>query len=240
MHARVTRFEGSPKEIDAGIKLIKETVIPSAKQLRGFKSGYWLVDRASGKGFSVTLFESEEALRASEGAAAQLRAGAATTGTKITGVERYEVVAEATAELLAVLRVVVPALGARVDGVHERRTADLERTTDLVHEVDGVARAGGGDVARLRVNRGEHTRDVLLPARVHEPPRLAGRRERRDRAVRRHARELDVGVGVRLVVVQQDERVVLLVGKRRADRAEAHVGPAAVAAERDDVDLFVC
>ena len=98
MHARVTRFEGSPKEIDAGIKMIKETVIPSAKKLRGFKSGYWLVDRASGKGFSVTLFENEEALRASEDAAAQLRASAATTGTKITGVERYEVIAEATAE----------------------------------------------------------------------------------------------------------------------------------------------
>src|SRR2546422_11063029 len=93
MHGRVTKFEGSPDHLDAAIKLVKETVIPSAKKLAGFKGGYWLVDRASGKGFSVTLFESEAALKASEDAAAQLRAHASSL-TKITGVERYEVVAQ--------------------------------------------------------------------------------------------------------------------------------------------------
>ena len=48
--------------LDAAIKLVKETIVPGAKKLAGFKGGYWLVDRASGKGFSVTLFESEAAL----------------------------------------------------------------------------------------------------------------------------------------------------------------------------------
>lgn len=96
MHARVTRFEGSPEQIAAGIKTIEEQVIPSAKKLGGFKGGYWLVDRATGKGFGVTLFDSESALHASEDAAAQLRSQAGqTTGVKITGVERYEVVAQA-------------------------------------------------------------------------------------------------------------------------------------------------
>ncbi len=99
MYARVTKFEGSPQEIEAGIKQIKEQVIPAAKKLDGFKGGYWLVDRTAGKGFSVTLFENESALRASEDAAAKLRANAAqTSGAKITGVERYEVVAEARVE----------------------------------------------------------------------------------------------------------------------------------------------
>jgi hypothetical protein len=93
MHARVTRFEGSPDKVDEGITFIKETVIPGAKQITGFKGGYWLVDRQAGKGFSVTFFESESALKASEDAAAQLRSRA-TAATKITGVERYEVVAE--------------------------------------------------------------------------------------------------------------------------------------------------
>src|SRR2546427_954054 len=93
MHARVTKFEGSPAQIEAGIKDINERVIPAAKKLAGFKGGYWLVDRKSGKGFSVTLFESESALRASEDAAAQLRSQASPL-TKITGVERYEVVAQ--------------------------------------------------------------------------------------------------------------------------------------------------
>ena len=96
MHARVTKFEGSPAQIEAGIKDINERVIPAAKKLAGFKGGYWLLDRQSGKGFSVTLFESESALRASEDAAAQLRSGVAqTSGAKITGVEQYEVVAQA-------------------------------------------------------------------------------------------------------------------------------------------------
>ena len=93
MHARVTKFEGSPDQLDAAIKLIKETMVPAAKKLQGFKGGYWLVDRAAGKGFSVTLFESEAALKASEDAAAQLRSQASSL-TKITGVERYEVVAQ--------------------------------------------------------------------------------------------------------------------------------------------------
>jgi len=93
MHARVTKFEGTPEKLEAGIKLIKETIIPGAKKIPGFKGGYWLVDRASGKGFSVTLFESEAALKASEDAAAQLRSQVA-SDTKITGVERYEVVAQ--------------------------------------------------------------------------------------------------------------------------------------------------
>ena len=93
MHARVTKFEGSPDQLDAAIKLVEETIVPAAKKLQGFKGGYWLVDRATGKGFSVTLFESEAALKASEDAAAQLRSQASSL-TKSTGVERYEVVAQ--------------------------------------------------------------------------------------------------------------------------------------------------
>jgi hypothetical protein len=100
MFARVTRYEGSPSEIEAGIKLIKETIAPGAKRLQGFKGGYWLLDRASSKGFSVTLFESEAALHATEDDAAQLRSRASSI-VKITAVERYEVVAEANVEELS-------------------------------------------------------------------------------------------------------------------------------------------
>ena len=96
MHARVTRFKGEPARVDEGIRNIKERVVPEAKKLAGFKHGYWLVDRKTGEGFGVTVFDSEEALRASEDAAKKIREQAASTGaTQITGVERYEVVAEA-------------------------------------------------------------------------------------------------------------------------------------------------
>jgi hypothetical protein len=71
-------------------------VIPNAKKLTGFKGGYWLVDRKTGMGFGVTLFESEVALQSSEEAAKKIREQAASTGvTQITGVERDEVVAQA-------------------------------------------------------------------------------------------------------------------------------------------------
>jgi hypothetical protein len=95
MHARVTRFEGSAQQADAGIKMIKEQIIPAAKKMGGFKAGYWLLDRAGGKGLAITLFESEAAMKASERDAEQSRAQAAAQGFRIAGIERYEVVAEA-------------------------------------------------------------------------------------------------------------------------------------------------
>jgi len=99
MHARVTKFEGSPDKIEAGIKLINEVIITGAKKIPGFKGGYWLLDRTSGKGFSVTLFDGEAALKASEDSAAQIRTQATqAVGAKITGIERYEVVAQAVVE----------------------------------------------------------------------------------------------------------------------------------------------
>ncbi len=101
MHARVTRFSSSPEKIEDGIKLIKETIVPGAKKIAGFKGGYWLLDRKAAKGFSVTLFDTESALKASEDAAAQLRSRATAVGVQITGVEQYEVVAEAKVEELA-------------------------------------------------------------------------------------------------------------------------------------------
>jgi hypothetical protein len=96
MHARVTRFKSEPTRIDEGVRNIKDNVIPSAKKLTGFKGGYWLLDRKTGTGFGVTLFENEAALQSSEAGAKKIREQAVATGaTQITGVERYEVVAQA-------------------------------------------------------------------------------------------------------------------------------------------------
>src|SRR5438128_5968499 len=92
MHARVTRSETAPDKVDEGMKRIKEIVIPQVKKLEGFKGGFWLIDRTTLKGFGVTLFADEAALRATEGASAKIRAQAP-PGVKITGVEQYEVVA---------------------------------------------------------------------------------------------------------------------------------------------------
>ena len=94
MHARVTRFEGSASDIDKGIKLIKDTIMPSAKKMSGFKNGYWLIDRVSGKGMAVTLFDNEASMRASETSAEESRRQATDAGFRMVGVDRYEVVAQ--------------------------------------------------------------------------------------------------------------------------------------------------
>ena len=92
MFARLGSWQGSPEELERWIERAREHVKPSIRQDAGLKAAYWLVDRAGGKGLIVTLWESEEAMRASE--EARLRRQAATsaaTGARVT-TERYEIV----------------------------------------------------------------------------------------------------------------------------------------------------
>ncbi len=72
MHARVSIFEGSPDELDEGLRQAREQVLPRARQMDGFKGLIALGDRQSGKTLGITLWESEEAMRASEEAANRL------------------------------------------------------------------------------------------------------------------------------------------------------------------------
>ena len=59
----------------------------------GFSGVIGLADRQSGRVVSVTLWETEEAMRASEEATNRLRENSAeATGETIAGVERYEVI----------------------------------------------------------------------------------------------------------------------------------------------------
>ena len=94
MYARVTTIQAAPESVDESIAVTKEKAIPQARQMSGFKGVLSLVDRTSGKGFTITLWESEEALRTSEEAANQIRsdAVAAITGADLVSVDRYEVV----------------------------------------------------------------------------------------------------------------------------------------------------
>jgi heme-degrading monooxygenase HmoA len=94
MHARVTHTKSEPAKTDEIIRFLKENVAPGAKKQPGFKGGYWLRDRTTGKGIGITLWESEETMRGSDEAAKQL-AAKPPTGVEITGVERYEVVHQA-------------------------------------------------------------------------------------------------------------------------------------------------
>jgi len=82
--ARVSTFAGSPDQVDESIREGREQIVPAVRQIRGCKGLLYLVDRTTGKAMSVTLWETEEAMRMSEQAADQIR------GESVQ-VERYEV-----------------------------------------------------------------------------------------------------------------------------------------------------
>ncbi len=92
LYARVSTFEGSPAPMDQLLSEVREVVLPQAKQMEGFKGMIALGDRQSGKTLGITLWESEEAMRASEEVAKQLRQESAEASSEqIAGVERHEV-----------------------------------------------------------------------------------------------------------------------------------------------------
>ena len=93
MHARVSTIQGPADQIDQGIDKLRDAVVPAVKQIEGFKGLVSLVDRQTGKGLTVTLWETEEALKASEEAANKLRSEAAENlgATSAPTVEQYEV-----------------------------------------------------------------------------------------------------------------------------------------------------
>jgi len=93
MHARVTSLSGSPDDVDGGVANFRENVVPFTHE-QGGKGAILLVDRQTGSAIAITLWQNEQALRASEERANALRAQAAEemgAGEQPT-VERYEVV----------------------------------------------------------------------------------------------------------------------------------------------------
>ena len=93
MFARVSTFQEAPESIEESIQRTPD-VLRKAEALSGFRGMYYLVDRESGKTIAVTLWDTEEAMRASEEAANRMRADEAeATGGQIVDVERFEVAA---------------------------------------------------------------------------------------------------------------------------------------------------
>ncbi|MEX0834061.1 MAG: hypothetical protein WD276_09375 [Actinomycetota bacterium] len=91
MHARVSTYQGSAESIERSIEQGEE-LLPVIRSMDGSRGFFFLVDRGSGKSISITLWETESAMKASEEAANRLRRDSAeASGESITGVERYEV-----------------------------------------------------------------------------------------------------------------------------------------------------
>jgi len=68
MHARVTITEGKldKVDVDEAISIIRDSIAPAAKQQKGFKGLATLIDRSTGKGMTITLWETEADMLAGE------------------------------------------------------------------------------------------------------------------------------------------------------------------------------
>lgn len=104
-HARVAEFEGDPNRIDEAVKLLETNVLPNVRNLPGFQGGFWIIDRASGKGAGVTLFDSSASLAANREAANAIRERtAAQMPGKVGEFKEYEVLTRAEAPTGAGIR----------------------------------------------------------------------------------------------------------------------------------------
>jgi hypothetical protein len=88
MYARIATFESDPSTVDDAIRMVQEEVQGDTPEgLEGAKM-LMLVNRETGKGVGITLFESEEAMRRGDEALNAMNPG----GTeRRTSVEFYEV-----------------------------------------------------------------------------------------------------------------------------------------------------
>jgi heme-degrading monooxygenase HmoA len=89
MHARIATFESDPANVDDAINMVRAQV-ESGETLPGLEDAkmLMLVNRETGKGVGITLFESEEAMRRGDEALNAMNPG----GTeRRTSVEFYEV-----------------------------------------------------------------------------------------------------------------------------------------------------
>jgi hypothetical protein len=88
VYARVATFQSDPAHLDDAIAMVRAEVAGDTPPgLEGAKM-LMLVDRASGKGLGVTLFDSEEAMRRGDEALNAMNPGAS---ERRTSVEFYEV-----------------------------------------------------------------------------------------------------------------------------------------------------
>ena len=92
MYVRIATFESDPSKIDDAIELVRGQVESGETPdgLEGAKM-MMLVNRETGKGLGVTIFESEEAMRRGDEALNAMNPGAT---ERRTSVEFYEVPVE--------------------------------------------------------------------------------------------------------------------------------------------------
>ena len=60
MYARVTTFHIKVKDMEAATDTYQNSIIPAAKEQKGFKNAFFLTNRNAGKFVSITIWEDLE------------------------------------------------------------------------------------------------------------------------------------------------------------------------------------
>jgi hypothetical protein len=92
VRARLHTIDTSPEEYEAGLALVRDELLPWARESSGFCGAIGLVDPETGKALFLTLWADDESLAAGAGAAERLSALAAdATGARRRSIENFEV-----------------------------------------------------------------------------------------------------------------------------------------------------
>lgn len=59
MYAQAVRVQIQPGRIDEAISIFGDSVAPAAREQKGFKSAYLLIDRETNRGIGFSLWETE-------------------------------------------------------------------------------------------------------------------------------------------------------------------------------------
>ena len=90
MHARVTRYEVSPENIDENLRTKRQVLPTEPGQTDEMKGVVFLTDRENGTIVVISIWQDDDALQASEDEATRVREEVTGPG-ETASVERYEV-----------------------------------------------------------------------------------------------------------------------------------------------------
>ena len=92
MFARLHTLETTPEQYERGLELVRDKLLPWARESTGFRGLIGLVDRSHEKSYVLTLWADEEALERSADAGDALSALAAdATGARRRSLDDFEV-----------------------------------------------------------------------------------------------------------------------------------------------------
>jgi heme-degrading monooxygenase HmoA len=93
MYARIGRWQGDDAELERWASRSREDVVPQVQATPGSSGVLLLLDRKHGQALTITLWESEQAMVASEQRRAALQHGTTQASGAQVDTSRYEVVA---------------------------------------------------------------------------------------------------------------------------------------------------